>query len=212
MKGCRPLNDSEIDSLLHVIYDLYSIPVAHRTVTALTVMCCTGIRVAECCSLQLHHVAPGGKAHEYGYLPAANTKGKHRGRQLYLGNPWLQEQLTFWLHYSRLTEQSDNCYLFPRYLRGGDNHDLNIWQYSIPFQAKSMCMYITKAADIANLGGKIGTHSFRKTFAKQILESTSSIVDTMEALGHQKITTTMAYVGANQARIQQAMATMYTRA
>ena len=184
MKGCRPLTDPEIASILaHMASARYS--TRDRCLVLLGLR--TGFRISELLSLRRSHVWQNDRLVSRVYLERRHMKGKKASRELIL-HPEAQGAI---LELLKGLAPDPDTYLFQS--RNGKNQALN---------RRTAWVILRKAAKACGLEGKVATHSMRKTFAKRVYEkSGGNMRKTQEALGHANINSTAAYIGVDQSEV-----------
>lgn len=181
MKGCRPLTNSEIESLLEYLSRFRH---CVRDRTLLLVGLRTGFRISELLSLRVSNVMQNGKIAGRVWVARRHMKGKKEGRELVL-HPEAKaalEQLIPTL------DPGHDPFLFQAQGAGGR-----------PLNRRRAWQVLKKAAAACGLEGKLATHSMRKTFAHRVHErGGKDLRKTQEAMGHKNINSTAAYIGVDQ--------------
>jgi integrase/recombinase XerC len=192
MAGCRRLTDREVILILNSCYDLFSLSVAERLVAQFTVMLNTGIRINECCHLQVGDVSEGGRVAPVLTVKRCYAKGKKRGRSVPL-NDFARRELARWLNYSNLVLAGSNDWLFPPGKGSCSNQPLYWFDRPVTHKAVRKCLARITAA--RKIGGPVSCHSFRKTFGWQVYRASGNdILVAMHALGHASPQHTLAYL------------------
>ena len=155
----------------------------------------TGFRVTELLSLRVKDVWQHGAVVTEIHVARNATKNKSAGAVIPL-------------HAHARKVITD--YITELILVGGGNADDFLFMSrkgnNKPIQAKSAWKILKSAADKSGLSGKIGTHSMRKTFAKKVYrDSGNDLTVTRKALRHSHISTTMAYLEPDKAKIDDAI-------
>lgn len=172
MKGCIPFSTNQIKTLLSVLK-------SNRDKALLVIGITTGLRISELLSLKIEDVFSKGKIHDYIYIKKANTKGKTNGINKKI-DPIAKKYLQVYLK-SRASLAAER----PLWLS----------QKGQTLDRRSVWRIINTASKSAGLSGKIGTHSMRKTHAKQaFVKSKGSVLHVKEALNHKSIDSTLSYL------------------
>jgi len=200
MKGCRPLTQDEVKDILESFAGEY----AARDRCLFVLGTLSGFRISEMLSLRVKDVSLDGRVLDQVTVQRRNMKGKQQGRTVSLhprAQAAIRDQLQA-LAAAGLT--GPDLYLF--YSRKGFNQP-------ITRQAAHAAL---KAVAVANgLGGKVGTHSMRKTFAAGIyeravdLQRNGAAVDPLtfvqQALGHRNVNSTVSYLSFREDLLKEAI-------
>lgn len=191
MKGCRPLSEAEAADVLSSFWGRF----ANRNKALFVLGTKSGFRIAELLSLRIGDVVQAGKIVDRVTVRRANMKKKMEGRTVLL-HPDAKSALASWL-----TELKDIGYLaaddFIFQSRKGSNR---------PIGKVQAWKVIHGSALDAGVGGKVGTHSMRKTFANAVYEKLGrDLVRTQKALGHRNINSTVSYLSFREEDIDQAI-------
>ena len=197
MKGCRPLSDAEV---LRLRKALSTTRYAARNIALLDLGLYTGYRISELLSLRLRDVC-----NESGQLVSTITvdrrfmKGKHESRSMCLPDP-AKESLRGWLdelYAAGCRAPLQYVFVSSRWTNRR-MHPASCW------------LLLHNAARAAGIGGRIGTHSMRKTYSRKFLtlmlqdathsqDPYAAQLDAwralQQALGHKSIASTQSYVG-----------------
>lgn len=191
MKGCRPLDESEVQKTLTAFRG----PFACRDRALFLLGVRSGFRISEMLSLRLIHVAPRGRLVERVAVERQHMKRKFEGRTVLL-HPEAKAALGAWIE-----ELHDNGYMtsdtFVFQSRKGRNGALSREQaYRV----------LVAAFERAGLEGSLGTHSMRKTFANRVHDRLGrDLLKTQRALGHKNINSTVSYLSFNEEEIDEAI-------
>jgi site-specific recombinase XerD len=191
MKGCRPLTDVEVTLVGTSFGGTYA--ARDRALFVLGVK--TGFRISELLSLTVGDVSQQGHIVARVTVQRRHMKGKGQGRSVPL-HPEAQTAIQAWL-----TEVATAGAVLPaRYLfasRKGINRPIS----------REQAWHILKDAYTSNgLGGALGTHSMRKTFANRMYAKLGhDLVKTQRAMGHKNINSTVSYLSFCEADIDQAI-------
>jgi len=149
--------------------------------------CSTGLRISELLSLQVKDVFDGKAIKPFFRLTGVRVK-KGVARNVTV-TPMTHQLLKEWLGH---VGNDPECFLFQS--REGKNKPITRQQADVA---------IRKAARNLGLSGKVATHSMRKTFAWNIYELGGYDINLVrEAVGHAYVTTTQAYLGQGQEKVQ----------
>ncbi len=185
MIGCRPLEDHEVNTMLHATAGYYS--ARDRCLLIMGINC--GFRITELLSLRLKDVVHNNRIQSTVYVAARNMKksgDKAEGREIRM-NKLVREYILLQVeHLHSIGCWSLDTYLF-RSREGGNMAITRNRAYQI----------ISGLAHICNFEGCIGTHSMRKTYAGNMynymldLAATGKRIDplreTAKATGHRSI-------------------------
>lgn len=182
----RPFEADEIRK----VYDAMQGPYVLRDRALFIGLLSTGFRVSELLSLRIRDVYEAGQILDDVYVSAQNMKGQWEGRTTPIGQdfkdalkPWIEELLT-----NGHTLDSD-VFTSRKHCRLGY---IQAWRI------------IREAAKRAGLVGAIGTHSCRKSFARDAhVALGNDIYLTAIALGHRNIQSTTKYLKSMDERIKQ---------
>lgn len=203
MKGCRPLNDGEIASVLGLLRGQGS-RLAMRDRCLVQLGLYTGFRISELLSLRVGDVLCDGRVLERVVVERKNMKGKRSSRDVKL-NARAQAALRAWLPvlYDWRGAGAD-LYLFQS-TRGGR------------LTRRQAGRIIATLAQRLGLPPKVATHSLRKTFAGAIYQrgldtwrhgEELPVRVVMKALGHRSVDATERYLGLDVRQVDDAVAAL----
>lgn len=183
MIGCRPLTTDEVERVNDKLDE--------RDKAIFMVGLKAGFRVSEILSLKVRDVLlPDGSITTSLSVERQNMKGKKAGRTVALHHD-ARLALERYLKSSTLDASG---YLFPG-PSGNPLSRVQVWR----------CLKAAYAA-AGVFGGKLATHSMRKTFADRVYKRLKGdLRKTQEALGHKVITSTASYVGFANAEVDEAI-------
>jgi integrase len=190
MKGCRPLNEAELERLLRAINGRY----AARDRALLMLGVVTGYRISELLSLSIDDVWQFGQVTTHVAVERKVMKGQREGRTVPL-NQKVRPYLVEWVRFSLNAGRTLASPLF--------------WSNKLPDQPidrRQASRILGQAKKTARLHGKINTHTMRKTFAKNMYDRLEGdIFKVKTALGHKSVDSTVAYMSFNQNEIDRAI-------
>jgi len=194
MKGCRPLTDEEVE----IVATSFGGKFAARDRALFLLGVKSGFRISELLSLRLADVVQTERIVDRVTVQRRNMKKKTEGRTVLL-HPDAKAALTEWIR--QLTTDgymTDDALVFQS--RKGRNQAIN----------RQQAWNILREAYQANeLGGKLGTHSMRKTFADRIYDRLGrDLVKTQRALGHRNVNSTVSYLSFREEDIDEAILAM----
>lgn len=176
MIGSKPLDEKEIKLMLGEMRCL-------RDQCLLVVGVRTGFRISELLSLTVESVMQYGEIRDSVTVSRSNMKGKINSRTVVLHNE-AKAILKEYLSQKRL----QNC------------------DKLFPISRVQAGRIIKGSAKRARVGGKVTSHSCRKTFAKKVYEALDrDLVSTQKALGHKSINSTVSYLSFDQGEIDNAI-------
>jgi len=190
MKGCRPLTDNE-DQALVCAYASARDRCMHELCSS------TGLRIAEACSIRVCDVVKNGEVVKNLYVRRRDTKGKAEGAYFEL-HPHVRKAI-----YEQVRWLWDNGYTWP------DCYLLKSARGTHRALTRCGARYSLLAAAVrAGVPTiRLGTHSFRKTFARRVealaleeLRSGAALnpYDVLRiALRHRSYESTISYIGGN---------------
>jgi integrase len=190
MKGCRPLDDEEVQSTLRCLDG----PYAARDQALFLLGVRSGFRISELLSLRLLDVLQHGKVVERVTVARRHMK-KVEGRTVLLHSE-ARQALQVWLEELRQRGyMTSDVYVFQS--RKGRNAALSrVQAYRI----------LQDAFERAGVQGSLGTHSMRKTFANRMYSRLEGdLVKTQRAMGHKNINSTVSYLSFRQEDIDEAI-------
>lgn len=188
MKGCRPFTDEEVERMLATVdNDRYHL----RNRLMILFGCKVGFRISEILSLQVKDVFQHGVVPNHVEVKRRNSKGKKAGRTKILHQKVKDAIIEYLL--SNLGRKIDpKAPLFESQVG-----------YAKPITRQQAYNIIHNAAEKCELTGKIGTHSCRKTFARNVYErSGKCLIKTQKALDHTDIRTTVQYLGFAESEVE----------
>ena len=190
MRGCKSLNDSEIQNALSCFSGKFA--TRARALAVLGIR--TGLRISELLSLTVGDVLAGGDVVDRVYIERRNVKGKREGRSIAL-HPEARDALRAWiLAMGSVPLESP---LFPSQKKGGPLGRIAAWKV------------LRRTFRRAGINGKVGTHTMRKTFARRIYNALGhDLIRTGMALGHKSISSTIAYLSFAEEDIDAAVLAM----
>jgi integrase/recombinase XerD len=181
MKGARPLGKSEIAAVLECCEG--------RDKALVLIGLNLGLRVSELVSLQWQDVLDQGRILPLVYLSASVTKGR-KPRAV----PVNRRAATAILELHRRScggQAKPTGYLFPGRDKGHIcRRHVNRLLYRVFAEAR--------------LGGRLSSHTLRKTFGTLLSERGISLPVIQELLGHADISTTRKYIGVGMSSLQDA--------
>lgn len=194
MKGCRPLTESEIKDVLASFGGEY----AARDRALFVLGCLSGFRVSELLSLKVKDVlTPAGLVAEWVTVARQNMKKKTEGRSVPM-NPKARAAVGDWVHELQAQGYKSGDFFLFLSRKGGNR----------PLTRQAVHQILKDAYLVNGLGGKTGTHSMRKTFAKSVYQAAVKLaragqaVDPLtfcqKALGHKNVNSTISYLSFNQ--------------
>lgn len=190
MIGCRPLNHDEKKRLLAVASR------SKRDKLLVTLGLASGFRISEILSLRIKDlVTPDGKVLDRVSLKASNTKtGKGRVQVLHTK---VKAAVKEWVeHLFNKGFDFDSVVFVGRKNTGKAITRQHAW-------------YILKTLFAqAGIYGQTGTHTLRKTFAKEMKSSLGDIQKVADALGHKSITSTICYLSFDHTEVDNAIMNM----
>lgn len=183
MIGTRPLTDQELVDINQTLSCL-------RDKALFTLGYCSGFRISELLSLKVQDVFQHGKVVERITVQRKHMKKQTSGRTVLL-HPKAVSALSSYLNQTSL-DPSDPLFLSAK--GGGAISRIQAWRiYKAAFQR-------------LKLGGKLGTHSTRKTFADKMYKALDKdLIRTQRALGHANVNSTVSYLSFNETEIDEAL-------
>lgn len=178
MPGCKPLTDSEIAeslSQLHSTRDKCLFILGLRT----------GFRISELLSIKVSQVLQYGEIVTHITVNRSNMKGSKSSRTVALHN---DARTAIKEHIDREVLSNDD-FLF----KGRLGSSIKRWQaWNI----------LKRAFNRAEITGRTGTHSMRKSFAVNVYSaSNKDLVKTQKAMGHKSMNSTVSYLDVDQPEI-----------
>ena len=191
MKGCRPLEEAEVQATLAALDGPYA--TRDRALFLLGVR--SGFRISELLSLRLMDVTRHGKPLERVTVARKHMKKKVEGRTIVL-HPEAKVALCEWLvELHALGYMTSDTFVFQS--RKGRNAALSrVQAYRI----------LQEAYERAGVSGSTGTHTMRKTFANRVYSRLNGdLIKTQKALGHRNINSTVSYLSFREEEIDEAI-------
>lgn len=184
MKGCRPLTEDEITAVLAAL----SKNRYHTRDRALFLLGLrSGFRISELLSLTLSDIHQNGSLVNRVYVQRRNMKKKIEGRDVIL-HAEAREALAALILPEIVKEP-----LVPSHFIFQSRKGLNF-----PLQRRAAWHILKKAYAQCGLSGKLGTHSMRKTYAKEAYElSGRDLLKTQKLLGQKNINSTIHYLSVD---------------
>ena len=175
MKGCRALKNEEVILVTEALTNA-------RDKCLFILGVSTGFRISELLSLKVKSVFENGKSAIRATVDKKNTKGKIETRSVAI-NARVQQAILELVLEDKL---GPDDYLFGS-RKGGAISRKQAWRV------------LKDAYRLAELGGKVATHSMRKTLAQNVYRASGKdIIKTQLALGHKSLNSTTSYLGADQ--------------
>lgn len=194
MKGCRGLSDAEIEQCL---------PHFERVRDRVMFLCgiLTGVRVSQLLSLRINQVTDEQwRVGEHVSFPRRTRKGKVEGQNIRL-HPEAVKYIQELVDHLRAQGYKKNTFLFRA--GGGCNR---------PIGRDRAYRLVRDVFKKAKLSGKLGTHSWRKTFGQRFYKlSQNNLMATMEALGQKDVRSTQHYLGSHLDVVEAVIPTMRGR-
>lgn len=194
MKGCRPLDSNEIEQGLGLLLGS-RVKMRNRCLFLLGLY--SGFRISELLSLRVGDVVRNGFVLQRVQVERRNMKGRRSSREVPL-NIHARRALAEWLPLLfRWRGPQSDTFIFQS-LQGG----------SITRRQASRIML--QLAETLDWAPRIGTHSLRKTFAREVYARACAawrpgqelpVRVVMKALGHRSVDVTEAYLGIDVAEV-----------
>lgn len=191
MKGCRPLDELEVQATLCA----FAGPYASRDRALFLLGVRSGFRISELLSLQLRDVMRHGKPLERVTVARKHMKKKVEGRTVVL-HPEAKAALCEWVvELQARGYMTSDTFVFQS--RKGRNAAMSrVQAYRI----------LQEAYERAGVSGSTGTHTMRKTFANRVYDRLGGdLIKTQKALGHRNINSTVSYLSFREAEIDEAI-------
>lgn len=177
MIGSRPLTDQEIEIVLSNL-------ISTRDKTLFLVGIRTGFRISELLSLRVENITQYGKVANQVVVNRSNMKGKNSSRTVPL-HPQAKQALESYL--LEMSSYEPKTRLFP-------------------FTRQQGWRIFKNAVNKAQLQGKLGTHSMRKTFCQRVHEALGEKIEkTQKAMGHSSLSSTAHYLSFKEEEISTAI-------
>lgn len=200
MGACRNLSKEEVQAIARTLGHSRN---AERDRTLFLLGCYAGGRISSLLSLRVRDIVePDGSPVSVLVFKRATVKRKRQSHYVHL-SPECKSIIGSYLNYLRsVCRIEDGDFLFST--RWGKK----------PIQRDQAYRIINEAAKCLSIGGVIGTHSMRKTFAANYYEQAREAYKTGEikeeplellrrALGHQSISSTAKYLATCQDTVHQ---------
>lgn len=189
MKGCRPLTDEEIEKVLAA---LSRNTFAARDRALFMIGLKTGFRISELLSLRVKDVFIDDKIAEEISVGRQYMKGKKEGRSVPFLNERAHSILRAWL--DELGTSEPERFLFTSRLKS-----------KTPIDRKTAWKMLKKAYAVSEAGGKVATHTMRKTFAKHAKRLVNNDMQAVQKMmGHKQVETTIRYTEADDDVVNEA--------
>lgn len=139
-------------------------------------------------------------------MPRRITKGKLKGRVIPL-HPLIQREMQLWLDCLAEHNAAGGPWLFPQFTHGRGQH---FDQEAGHMNKTTVRYWMWRGREALGLGGRVATHSLRKSFAALVLEASgNNVLVVQELLGHKDVATTMTYLSVKREQIKSAVAGMF---
>ncbi len=190
MRGCRPWSDKELSEYEQAFSGRYRL----RNLALFVLGSRSGFRVSELLSLKVGDVYSNGHIVDRVSVARRHMKGKKQSRSVYL-HPKVKPYLRQWLYELRqrgFMLSSDWLFVRDDGLKPISRHQ--VWRI------------LKDLARSLGHGGKIGTHSMRKTFANKVwIVTKGNLILVQKALGHIDINSTVSYLSFREEDIDRAI-------
>jgi integrase len=185
MKGCRPLTDIEIESVMTKLETT-------RDKTLFQVGLNCGFRISEILSLKISDVIRNGKIMDSVSVERKYMKRKQEGRTVLLNQKAKNALQALVIE---MGNASSDSFLF-KSAKG----------FNKPLTRIGAWCALKKGFDAAKLDGKVATHSMRKTFAAKIYEKLNGdLLGVQKALAQKNYNSTLAYLSFKQDKVDDAI-------
>ena len=182
MAGCRPLSDEEIE----LVQKSFTGRFAKRNRALFYFSIKTGFRISETLSVLVGDVVEHGRFKTHVFVAPKHMKGKKKGRTVVLHDAakaaigeYLEEYRLMWDR-----SMTPDMYLF-RSQRGVNR----------PLSRSQVAKIFHDIYDTHQFTGKLGTHVFRKIYARRMWELLGKdIVKVQAAMDHANINSTVRYL------------------
>lgn len=191
MKGCRPLNDDEVE----VVADSFGGMYARRDKALFLLGIKSGFRISELLSLRVGDVWQHGRLVDRVTVARQHMKKRQEGRTVILHSE-AKRALEIWLAELKATGSLlPTMHLFQS--RKGINRAITRVQ---------AWRILKEAYGTNDFTGQLGTHSLRKTFANKVYDRLNhDLVKTQRALGHRNVNSTVSYLSFREEDIDAAI-------
>lgn len=185
MTGCKALTDAEIKAVLSKLENMRD-----KALFVLGVR--TGFRISELLSLKVDDVRTGGQIADRITVSRRNTKGKRASRSIALHH---EAKEAIQAYIESVGGISPGHFLFLSSKSGKAITPQHAWRI------------LDAAFKAAGIDGNTGTHTMRKTFAKNVYEIMGgNLLGAQKALGHKSLTSTAHYLSfSDEDEIDQAV-------
>ena len=188
MKGSRPLDPNELDSLLGALQGTY----AERDRALLLLGVHLGLRGANLTTLTVADVWHHGAPRQHLRLSARRMKSR-RGHSIPI-NRTAQQVITDLMAWKSGRGEPTN-----------PDQPLFLSRKGGPITTRRALQIVQDAAARASLDPGVGMHSLRKTAATTLMELGVPLRVVQELLGHAKLETTAAYLGVSPGAMRDAV-------
>lgn len=190
MRGCRPLEDREVNDIIKSLSNTNK-----RDAALFLLGIKSGFRISELLSLKVGDILQAGRIVDRVTVARRNMKKRVEGRTVLL-HPDAKAALTEWLDELGTDENiTPDTYVFLS--RKGENR---------PVSRVHAWRVLHQAFVDSDLTGKLGTHSMRKTFANKVYDALGhDLIKTQRALGHRSINSTACYLSFREEDIDRAI-------
>jgi len=190
MRGCRPLVDEEVRNIVECLTGASK---RDRALFLLGIK--SGFRISELLSLKIGDLLQAGRMVERVTVARRNMKKRVEGRTVLL-HPEAKDALAEWfLDLESEGKLSAETFVFLS-KKGGNRPVSRVHAWRVLHQA-----FVD-----TDLGGKLGTHSMRKTFANKVYDALGhDLIKTQRALGHRNINSTACYLSFREEDIDRAI-------
>lgn len=197
MAGRRPLTRDEERKLLRIVRDL-----PHRDRTLITTQWLTGFRISEVLSLTIGSVVRNGEiVSKIGVAPR-NMKGGYGRTRWVPVLPELRRALESYIGWLRMRYELKPD--LPLFLSRQDNADGTARALTRE-TARVILLRAFARAGIED-DGRLGTHTLRKTWARNVYENSGhDIVLLRAAMNHSDVSVTQRYLEVNEGELEMAI-------
>lgn len=202
MKGCRPWSEREITEILFQSSRVFSPTSLKRNRCLFLLGINTGFRISEMLSLCIDDVLEKGSVKRHIEVRRRNMKGRRSGRAVYLNAAARRGIQVYLAHLQAKGQLQGDAPLFVGHGQRAISRT-QAWRI------------IRKVCQEAQLAGRTGTHSLRKTFANRVYdhfldkqvkgERVDAFRATSKALGHSDIRSTDQYLSFREEELEDAL-------
>ncbi len=190
MRGCRPLTDDEIQSVL----DAFEGAAVVRDRAIFVTMLKTGLRISSTLSLRVGDISHGGKVRDRIRVRRAALKGKRAGVDMPLH---AEAAAALQLQIDSLSARHPEAFVFPGRQPRTCLNRVQSWKIIKAAFSK---------AGLYGARGELGCHTARKTYARKIYEALGyDLVRTCRAMRHASVATTVKYISFEEADVDAAI-------